>query len=148
MVQDEVTQNIVEALKLELGVKERDRFGVPMTSNIEAYDYALRARELLHRHTPETHVEARKLLEQAIELDHEFSTAYAYLAFLLFTDFTNGWNDATEEALDHGLELATMAVEVDPDGPLGYSALALGLLFRAYGPGRGGEKAMGQGARD
>ncbi|MDP6573982.1 MAG: tetratricopeptide repeat protein [SAR202 cluster bacterium] len=130
LVQDEVTQNIVEALKLKLSLKESNRVGVPITSNIEAYDYALRARELMHRHTPEAHVEARKLLEQAIELDHEFSTAYAFLAVVLFSDFTNGWNDATEKALDQGLELATMAVEVDPDGPQGYWALALGHMWK------------------
>ncbi len=58
VVQDEVTQQIVEALRVKLSPAEQDRLGGPSTRNMEAYDFTLRGRDLAWRFTPEANTEA------------------------------------------------------------------------------------------
>ncbi|NIR27827.1 MAG: tetratricopeptide repeat protein [Gammaproteobacteria bacterium] len=130
LVQDEVTQHIVEALRVRLSPDERDRIGAASTRNVEAYDFALRGRELLLRFTADTNAEAQTLFEKAIEMDSKFSTAYSMLAVTLLTNYINNWNDATEETLERGLRLAMTAVELDPRGSQGYWALALAHMWK------------------
>ncbi len=128
-IQDEITRNIVEALKVELALDERDRIGGPTTTSIEAYDFALRAREMLLRHKQEDNAEALKLYKRSIELDPDFITAHAELAITLFTSYLNGWNDDAEATLQRGRQLASRAVELDPSDPQGHWALAYGRLW-------------------
>ncbi|MDP6805731.1 MAG: adenylate/guanylate cyclase domain-containing protein [Rhodospirillales bacterium] len=128
-IQDEITRNIVAALKVELDLDERQRIGGPATTSIEAYDLALRARELLLRHNRKDNVEATKLFERSIELDPDFITAHAELALVLYTAYLNGWNDDTEATLQRGRRLASRAVELDPSDPQGHWALAYGRLW-------------------
>ena len=129
-VQDEVTQSIVEALRVRLSPQERGRVGGPSTTNVEAYDFALRGRELSLRFSADPNAEAQALLEKSIELDPTFSTAYSMLAVSLLVDYINSWNGATDETLERGLRLATTAVELDPDDSQGHWALALSHLWK------------------
>ena len=130
-VQDEVTRQIVEALKVTINVDERDRIGGPPTDNLEAYDYVLRGRELLFRYTSaETNAEARAMFESAIALDPDFATAHARLAVARFLEYTNGWNDASDETLEEGLRSALTAVERDPQNPEAQWALSLGYTWK------------------
>ena len=122
-IQDEITQHI------ELDLDEKARIGGPATTSIEAYDLALRARELLLRHNRKDNVEAAKLFEKSIELDPDFITAHAELALVLYTAYLNGWNDDTEATLQRGRRLASRAVELDPSDPQGHWALAYGRLW-------------------
>ena len=128
-IQDEITQRIVQALKVELDLDERERISGPATTSIEAYDFALRAREMLLRHKPGDNVEAKKLYERSTELDSDFITAHAGLAITLYTSYLNGWNDDAEATLQRGLQLASRAVELDPSDPQGHWALAYGRLW-------------------
>lgn len=129
LVQDEVTRNIVEALRVRLSPEERDRVHGPRTRNVEAYDFVLRGRELWLRWAPDANAEAQALFERAIELDPRFGSAYAGLAVSALVDYINDWNGATEESLERGLGSAAKAVEVDPQNSYGHWALALASLW-------------------
>jgi adenylate cyclase len=129
-IQDEITTHIVRALKVELDLDERERVGGRGTNSIEAYDIALRARNLLFRHTPETNDQAQSLYEQSIALDPEFGIAHAELAITLFTAYIGGWNKSSAETLERGYGLAAKAVELDPTNPQVRRALALGNLWK------------------
>ena len=72
-VQDEVTREIVAALKVRLTPDERRRVASRGTDDIEAYDWYLRGRELVIRHTRDQVAEGRPLLERAIALDPGFA---------------------------------------------------------------------------
>ena len=85
---------------------------------------------MLFRFTPETNDEARGLYEKSITLDPSFSTAYAELALTLFTAYTSGWNESSEETLERGCEFALKAVELEPTNPQARRALALGHLWK------------------
>ncbi len=129
-IQDEITRHIVEALKAELDLGESDRIGGHATSNIEAYDIALRARSLMLRMTPEATAESAKLYEQAIELDPEFIAAISGLAGTHFNSSLSGWSDDPAAALERGCALAERAFELDPEDLQANWALALGRLWR------------------
>ena len=79
-VQDDVTQHIVGALALNLTEGDQQRLATEQTDNLEAYDCFLRGREQLWRFTREQNIQARELLQRAIELDPKFAPAYAFLA--------------------------------------------------------------------
>ena len=91
-VQDDVTQQIVDALALNLTEGDRLRLAPEHTRNTEAYDCFLRGRELWHRLTKETNIAARDLLQRAIELDPKFASAYAFLALTHGLDYLNKWS--------------------------------------------------------
>ena len=129
-IQDEITQNIVDALKVSLRLEERENIGTPSTSSMEAYDYVLKARSLIFRAERESNSEAQRLLAKALELDPDYIAAYWGKAVTLFTAYTNGWSEEPEDALDQGCRLAARAVELDPKDAQGHFAMALGLLWR------------------
>ena len=129
-IQDEITRNIVDSLKVELDLGERAHLGSTGTANVEAHDLALRARSLLYDISPAGVAEAGELFKRSMALDPGYITPYWGLALSLFVTYTNGWNDATEETLEAGCRIAEKAVEVDPTHPEAHWALALGRMWK------------------
>jgi adenylate cyclase len=79
-IQDEITQAIVEQLKVKLPLQEKKSIERAPTHNVEAYTYYLRGRDFLHR-TSKRYLElARRMFAKAIELDPNFARAYAGIA--------------------------------------------------------------------
>ena len=128
-LQDEVTQKIVEALKVKLTGSDQAHRRERGKVNTEAYDHMLRARSCLLEFTPEKLVEARAMLERALALDPGMTQSYAYLAIAEATEYLNGWNDAGPERLEQALALARKAHEADPSDALSCNALAVALMW-------------------
>jgi adenylate cyclase len=116
-VQDEVTREIVEALKVTLTPVEQTRIDDKPTDNVEALDLLLRGRELMSAadKTRETFEEAKQLFERAIALDPGYGEAYAALALAHGFAYNNVWTDDLPGTLRHADELATRAVELAPN---------------------------------
>jgi TolB-like protein/Tfp pilus assembly protein PilF len=114
-VQDEVTANIVEALKLTLGEDEERRVHLKGTDNLAAYELMLRGRELFLRVNREDCGKAREVLEQAIELDPGFGPAYGYLAQIHAIEYLNGWSDDPQASLRQAHDLGRRGVECTPE---------------------------------
>ncbi len=124
-VQDEVTLNIVEALKVELTTSEQTRLEGSNKVDPEAYDHLVRARNCLLQFTADSMCECRDALERALELDPELAQAYAFLSLVHSTEYANGWNQAGPDHPARAMELAQQAIRVDGSEPQGYHALAL-----------------------
>jgi len=128
-LQDEVTQRIVEALKVNLAggapARQRTRGKV----NTEAYDYLLRARSCILQFTPQGLAEGRAMLERALEIDPAMTQGRAYLAITVLLEYLNGWNNAGPERLEQSLALAREAYEADESSALACNALAIGLIW-------------------
>ncbi len=112
-VQDEVTEEIVTALRVHVTDAERRRMVKKETENLDAYDLMLRARELFLKFTVEGNLDAEQSLRDAINLDPAYASAYAELARILVQRRNHGWNDTPAETLDEGFRMATKAVELD-----------------------------------
>src|SRR5215813_953671 len=117
-VQDTITHEICEGLRLELSSDEKDRLEQQKTANAEAYEEYLRGRDSLGRFI--YHTIARKDIDEAIEhferaayLDPTFALAHsglgkAYANRVIKGTGEPGDYDAAKDAFDKALAL-------DPD---------------------------------
>jgi adenylate cyclase len=129
-VQDQLTQQIVSALKVKLTTDEDRRVRRRGTDSIEAYEVFLRGREFLQLRTREGVALCRPLLEKAIDLDPAFAAAYAGLAFGYALEYVNCWTEAPPHALGTAFRLARQAVALDGAEPQAHYAMAMAHLWR------------------
>jgi adenylate cyclase len=81
-VQDELTQEIITALKIKLSAPEKARVSGVGTKNGDAYDLLMRGRELVigNKRDRAMFVQANEYLRRAIELDPDYAAlAWAYI---------------------------------------------------------------------
>jgi serine/threonine-protein kinase len=120
-VQDTITQEICEGLRLELSADEKDRLVQAPTANSQAYEEYLRARDCLGRFIYKTI--ARKDIDEAIQhferaayLDPSFAQAHsglgkAYANRVIKGTGEAGDYDAAQEAFDKALALDPVNLE-------------------------------------
>ena len=128
-VQDEVTQEIVSALALNLTESEQKRLVIEYTDNPEAYDCFLRGREQWWRLVKDSNIQARELLQRAVELDPKFAPAYAFLAAAHLHDYVNLWSESPARSLERAHELAQQAVVLDERYPYAHWALSISYMW-------------------
>ena len=111
-IQDEITEAIVEQLKVKLLRREKESIERAPTDNVEAYTYYLRGRDLLHqRGTSKRHLQlARRMFAKAVEQDPNFARAYAGMANCDTLLYTLYQTDISPEAI---LEIAAKALALD-----------------------------------
>ena len=68
-MQDDLTKEIIAALKVKLTPEQKDRFARKGTIDVEAYNLFLRGRDRLWHLNRSGNVEARKLLERAVTIN-------------------------------------------------------------------------------
>jgi adenylate cyclase len=129
-VQDEVVERIVGALAVTLTRGEQQRLRRHGTSNVEAYEFWLRARALLTRGTRESIVQARAMHRRAIELDVNFAAPHAGLALAAIADYASGWALDSAQALIEAEQWARRALELNDQEPVSHMALGSALLWR------------------
>jgi DNA-binding winged helix-turn-helix (wHTH) protein/TolB-like protein/Tfp pilus assembly protein PilF len=123
-LQDELTKQILDRLRITVGDQERRRQARPYTRNLEAYEHFLRAQSALLVRRKSDNDAARGQYLKAIELDPTFARAHAGLALTYAADQRNGWTSDGPAALAKALALAKSAREMDPDIPEPLFALA------------------------
>lgn len=112
-IQDEIAHSIARALRVMLTEQEKRAIQKAPTTNIEAYDYYLRARQHFHQFSRKTLERARLLFLRAYELDPDYAGAYAGVAgccALLFTYF-----DPNPAYLREADEASRKALELDAE---------------------------------
>jgi adenylate cyclase len=130
-VQDEVTRNIVDALKVQLTASEAAHIGDTPTKSIDAHDLFLRARELLFGRKKDRDMfdQVVVLLTRAIELDPNYAEPYAALGMAHCLDFQNSWTGAPD-ALDVAAHFAAWAIERGPSIAYAHYAAAVVALWK------------------
>jgi len=128
-VQDELTKEIISALKVKLTPEQKDRLVRKSTIGLEAYNLFLRGRELALLHTKSNNAEARVILERAISFHPDFAAAHAYIALTRLNDYLIGGGDAANHGLKTGLEIATRAVAMDDEDPHAHFVLSMAMLW-------------------
>jgi len=79
-VQEEMSKEISEKLRLKLTGAEKQQLAKRPTENIKAFQYYMQGRVYSHRRTREDLVTAIRYCEKAIEEDRNYALAYAGLA--------------------------------------------------------------------
>jgi adenylate cyclase len=126
-MQDEVTQQIVAALKVKLTTVERGRLGRQPTTNLEAYDCYLRGLELYAQRTQEANIQARQMFEHAIALDPQFATAFAFLGRTYLMELVYQWSQ-DPQIPEQVAVFGQKAVALDDSQPAAHETLALAHL--------------------
>src|SRR5713226_434244 len=127
-LQDEIVGRIATTMNLQLSLLENGTRISRRTDNLEAYDNLLRAMAYWLADTKEGDEKARVALNKAIALDPKYADAYAWLAFVYFSDFTNQ-RDRDPHLLDRIFQTAQQAVALDDTNSLAYSMLSVAYLF-------------------
>ena len=123
LLQDDVTEKIIAALRVKVHKAEIERVLRKPTESLRAYDYALRGRAYMYDMTRDHNARARKMLEKAIELDPHFAQAYAGLGGTYLQSWTHQW-DQDPKSLDTAIELGRKAIAIDPSLPSAYRLLS------------------------
>jgi len=122
-IQEQVAQQIVEALKLKLSFAERVSLTKRHTLNAQAYDLYLKGQDYLYRLTKRSVERAIQLFEKAIELDARYAPAYAGCSSAYGQMY---WLFAREEKYrDRAQELSFKALMYDNNLAEAYTAMGL-----------------------
>ncbi len=125
-VQDDIAVNIAAALKLTLADSEKPDSSKNTTSDMEAFTFYLKGRELLNdriRLRTEGLQDAAGFFQEAVRLDPKFARAHAGVAaaYWLLTSYDPSLD--RESYFDKARTSAQFAIEIDPS-----STDALGVL--------------------
>ncbi len=128
-IQEQVAQQIVEALKLKLTFSEKVSLTKRQTVNVQAYDLYLRGQSYLYRLTKKGTEYAIQLFEKAIELDPRYAAAYAGCSCAYGQMFQ--WFSREEHYRDKAQEFSFKALMYD--GNLSEAYTAMGLSYFIWG---------------
>ncbi|MCG6936572.1 MAG: winged helix-turn-helix domain-containing tetratricopeptide repeat protein [Gammaproteobacteria bacterium] len=131
-LQDKITDNILTSLAIGMHAPASLLGSDDRPVSIEAYDYFLHGRNRFFRYaSKQDNQKARELYEKAIELDNDYSMAYAMLAWTYAFDAMNGWSDNRKVSLEQALVYARKALARNEALPVAY--FVTGLVYREFG---------------
>jgi serine/threonine-protein kinase len=125
-VQEEISNDISEGLRLRLTGEQKQRLVRRDTQNVEAYQLYLKGRYYWNKKTPDGFNRGIDYFQQAIDLDPNFAPAYAGLA-ACYTNLAN-YNFAfipPREVWAKAKAAATKAIQIDDTLAAGHAALAI-----------------------
>ncbi len=128
-IQEQVAQQIVEALKLKLTFSEKLSLTKRNTVNAQAYDLYLRGQDYQYRLTKRCTEYAISLYEKAIELDPRYAAAYAACSSAYGAMYQ--WFARDQKSRDKAQELSFKALMYD--GNLAEAYTAMGLSYFIWG---------------
>ena len=130
-LQDEITMNVITALRVKLTEGEQARVLSRGTDNLLAYVKLLQARELVFRFNKDDNALARLMLEEVIALDPEYSYAYVSLGGTHMMDVWLKSSKSPQESFSRAIELTQKGLALDDSISNAHSTL--GLLYGMTG---------------
>ena len=128
-LQDQLTRMIAAALGVKLQDVSLQRAMTKSPLELDSYDCVLRARRYTSALSAEMHVEARDLLEKAVELDPLSSDAHALLANVYLAEHRFEMNPRPNP-IGRALKHALAATQLDPRNAYARCWLAIVHFFR------------------
>jgi TolB-like protein len=128
-LQDELTQQIANALQVQLTSEEDKIFGLKATNSIEAHDMLLRGIATYLNYSPHTTKEAIDLFYKVLELDANYVAANAWLARALSFMWAMNW-DRSASVLDAAYHYAQQALKLDSESPYANAIMGWILMWR------------------
>lgn len=119
-VQDEVTEAIVTAIEPQLATTERQRARRKPTENLDAWECYQRGLWYMFGYSRTD--QALHYFQRAIELDPEFGSAYAGIAYTYATQILLGASSNREDDLKRGVSAAETAISLDQTDPFAHFA--------------------------
>jgi tetratricopeptide (TPR) repeat protein len=124
-VQDEIAQTITGELAPGIIAAEMQQARRKHPSQLDTWDRTMRAHWHIRRFTREDMAEARRLLEEAIELDPANAMALGDVSFAYHFEACFGWDEDVAQTYARAGEAARRAVAIDDGDAHAHSALAI-----------------------
>jgi len=112
-IQDEITDHIINSLKVILSDNEKKLIKNKPSTDIKAYDFYLRARKFMQSWTKKNLNYALKMLNRAIEIDPNYAIAYAGIAECYC--WLYAFYKSKEEYLIKAEEASRRSIELGPE---------------------------------
>ncbi len=125
-LQDEITLEIVLALQVKLTSGEQTRVFHKSTRNLEAWGLCVQAIGLAEGFTREGLATARRLVDQALELEPGYVAALTMKAMCHIEDVRQGFSRSPLESLGEAERLVKQALAIDDADPV--ALMAMGYL--------------------
>lgn len=123
-IQNDIAENIVDALKQKLTPEEKQRLQKKTTENIEAYNLYLQGRYYWGQRTREAMPKSVEQFHKAIEIDPNYALAYSGLADCYIAGGGRHLDLSAEEAYAKAREAAQKALELDETLAEAHNSLA------------------------
>jgi len=120
-LQSEIAVEIAKALEAKLTSAERQNISREISQDVTAYDYFLKAREIVNGDGSKNKTDLNnslRLVDHAIELDSNFSQAIALKGKIWSLKRRTGISEKVWT--DSAIYYSSKAIEVDPSNPSGY----------------------------
>jgi serine/threonine protein kinase len=121
-LQDEISREISDKLRLKLSGEEKKQLAKRYTDNSEAYQLYWKGRYNWNKRRPEDVREAIRYFQQAIELDRNYALAYTGLADCYVLG--NLLQMSPKEAMPIAIEKTNTALSIDPELAEAHTSLA------------------------
>jgi adenylate cyclase len=131
-IQDELTKEIVTALRIQLTEGEQASIWLRSTNNVEASGYAVRGADHIWRGTAADMAQARSLLERAVVCDSAYAKAVALIALTHYFDVRFNYTPDKEESKRRAVDWAAKALELDPNDQYGALMRCAAMTFDGY----------------
>lgn len=112
-IQDQITKEIVTALRVKLTDGEEAGVLSRGTNNIEAWQLCVRAFELFMRFSPTEYLESRALAQRAVEKDPDYAYAWATLGATYWFEGRLGYTGDPAACFARANEYAERAMALD-----------------------------------
>jgi adenylate cyclase len=130
-LQDEVVRAIVTAIEPQLLSSERNRVLRKPPESLDAWESYQLGLWYMFRYKSEERDITLSYFERAIELDPRFASAYAGLAYALYSNILLGASPDRGADLERSLKASKTAVGLDDHDPFAYVALARSYMLMA-----------------
>ncbi len=127
-IQNEIAHSIAKVLHPVLTSQDKKSLSQSPTTDIEAYDYCLRGRQLFYQFQRTGFELALKLFLHATELDPKYASAYAWAANCY--SFLYTWFNPSQENLEAAERNSLKALELNPELSEGHVARGMVLYNR------------------
>ncbi len=124
-IQDEITKEIVSALRVRLTDGEIALILNRETNSIDAWKLCVEATELMLRYDVLSSKRARDLAQQALDIDQNYAHANAVMALSYWVEARQGLTSNSEELYERANEIGQRAIDIGANSPWGYASKGL-----------------------
>ena len=128
-IQEEISANILETIKIKLLGDKKEAVFKNYTDNVEAYQLYLQGRYYVNKFTPDGFLKAIEFFDQAIAIDPNYAIAYAGRSFCYMNLRDFQWMPSSK-SLPEGIRSADQALLLDNE--ISESHLAVGRIQLHY----------------
>jgi len=122
-VQDNISKEILTALRVKLGAGEQERVWARGTTNIEAYLKFLQAYDTFKSFNKKNMILTRQICEEAITLDANYDALYSLIGVAHLIDLWFAWGESPRASMEEATTALKKAIALNSQSDFSYANL-------------------------